>query len=400
MPEIVSVSLEAPSDEVRKYTSFNVYKHQPGVCKLVYETAISLDLTEAAPRYGKLEVLSASRLNRAFRIGSVVYFFDTKRLFGFDTQNLEAGLTSPFGVVGSSRILGACPSKVGPLVLLTEGRMWAAGRTIELPRPFDLLHGCIETLAGTVLVCSSFADKKCMVSFVVLTADRVEIAKVMTFKDLPAQIIFNDNSVQFVTTGFCEEGVEMSDRNKDEVYITTVFTSGEVSIASLGYFARCLTTDGEALGIAIGDEDLCVLDEKLEVKSYWPGMAYVIEAREARKFVIGSKSSCGLFYVVESKPGSVVNVFKHPLPSESMSPSGQCDQAREAELGTEVQKSCTESQLAEFVKQWQKYYSTISDQDVVKGQKLSSAEKSRLNDTQKKQLKALRSEARKLGSGM
>ncbi|KAF4702411.1 hypothetical protein FOZ63_025608 [Perkinsus olseni] len=336
MSAIVSHSIEAPSDEVRGYRSFNVYKHQPGVAKLVYETAVSLDLTEAAPRYGKLEVISASRLNRAFAVDSMVYFFDTKRLFGFNLKAPEAGLTSPFGVMGSSRILGACRSRAGPMVLLTEGQLWVAGRTIELPRPFDLLHGCLETLAGTVLVCSAFVEKRCVVTFVALSADHAEVTKELVFKDLPAQIVFNEDSVQLVTTGYCADGVEMSDRNKDEVYITTVHTSGEVSIASLGYFARCLTTDGEVLGIAIGEEDLCIVDEKLQVTSYWPGMAYIVEAREARKFVMGSRDPQGLFYAVESKPGSVVNVFKHPVVGESMSPSGQCDQAKEAELGGEV----------------------------------------------------------------
>ncbi|EER04868.1 hypothetical protein Pmar_PMAR024005 [Perkinsus marinus ATCC 50983] len=334
---IVSYSIEAPSGEVHKYRNFNVYKHEPGVCKLVYETAISLDLTDAAPRYGKLEVLSAARLNRAFAVDSVVYFFDTKRLFAFDRKRIEAGLTSPFGVMGSSRILGGCGSRMGPMVLLTGGRLWVAGKTIELPLPFDLLHGCLETLAGTVLVCSSFVDKRCVIAFVAIHADgRAEVTKELVFKDLPTQIVFNEDSVQFVTTGYCAVGVEMTDRNKEEVYITTVHTSGEISIASLGYFARCLTTDGDVIGIAIGDEDLCVVDEKMQVKSYWPGMAYIVEAREARKFVMGSKDPQGLFYAVESKPGSVVNVFKHPVAGETLSPSGQCDQAKEAEMGAEV----------------------------------------------------------------
>ncbi|KAF4676417.1 hypothetical protein FOL46_002921 [Perkinsus olseni] len=65
-----------------------------------------------------------------------------------------------------------------------------------------------------------------------------------------------------------------------------------------------------------------------------------------------------------------------------------------------VQQACSDPQLKQFVAQWEKYYSTISEQEVVKGQRMSTAEKSQLNDAQKKQLKALRVEAKKLGSGV
>ncbi|KAF4751731.1 hypothetical protein FOZ63_000003 [Perkinsus olseni] len=65
-----------------------------------------------------------------------------------------------------------------------------------------------------------------------------------------------------------------------------------------------------------------------------------------------------------------------------------------------VQQACSDPQLKQFVAQWEKYYSTISEQEVVKGQRMSTAEKSQLNDAQKKQLKALRVEAKKLGSAV